>query len=399
MGVWKRTERIDWTNLNCFERPLSRFFAIYSGFVFRHPWPFIILPVVISAALSVGFFYKHDFSDATYLYTPVRAQAKYERDSIREKWPLKDGVFIPAKSVETIREAQSIVMAKDGGDVLRFEISQAIGRLNTFIIEKIKVTQNNRTYTYTDLCLHWQDTCHTNSYVSTYLVGDHTQGVDANKYQDPFQVGLVSAVYNNPDPYWSNLTYPMVNFGTDRGYLGSSLGSVVVNESTGVIQSAKAWILLYQLQFEPENVSEISGLWEMEFQKRMLDYSDPFIRITVLHSQTLSRELKRNAEKLAPRFAIVFGILVLFAMIATFAFLDGSRFPYVDWVVSKPLLALLGVVGAGMGIGTTIGLMAFCGYVYNQIVSVMPFLIIGRSIADLVVISDCSSVLFFQPSD
>lgn len=175
----------------------------------------------------------------------------------------------------------------------------------------------------------------------------------------------------------------MAVFGTDRGYLGSSLGGVTVNETTGLITSAQAWILLYQLQFETQNASYLSGLWEVEYQNRLLDYVDPFIRITVFHSQSLSRELRRNAEKLAPRFAIVFGILVLFAMLVTFAFIDGSKFPYIDWVLSKPLLALLGVVGAGMGIGTTIGLLAYCGYMYNQIVSVMPFLIIGKSLAIL----------------
>lgn len=54
-----------------------------------------------------------------------------------------------------------------------------------------------------------------------------------------------------------------VNFRS--GYLGSSLGGAKVahgNNGTFVLASAKAWLLIYHLQFYPDDVSYASGLWE-----------------------------------------------------------------------------------------------------------------------------------------
>jgi len=51
----------------------------------------------------------------------------------------------------------------------------------------------------------------------------------------------------------------MASFGTARVYLASSLGGVQINASTGLVHSARAWLMLYQLQFTPDNMSYISG--------------------------------------------------------------------------------------------------------------------------------------------
>lgn len=51
---------------------------------------------------------------------------------------------------------------------------------------------------------------------------------------------------------------------------------------------------------------------------------------------------------------------------------------YIDWVTSKQLLALSGVVSAGMGVGAAIGFLDLCGYMYNNIVVVVPFLVVCK---------------------
>lgn len=86
---------------------------------------------------------------------------------------------------------------------------------------------------------------------------------------------------------------------------------------------------------------------------------DPYITFTFLHSQTLPEELRRNADSLIPRFVIAFSILVVFSIICSVVFISGTL--YVDWVLSKPILSLLGVINAGMGIITGIGITNFVG--------------------------------------
>ncbi len=142
------------------------------------------------------------------------------------------------------------------------------------------------------------------------------------------------------------------------------------------IVSAEAWLVIYQLKFQEANVSFISGLWERELERQLLEYSDPFVQQTFFHSQTLSEELKRNAEQLVPRFAISFTILVVFAVLCSSILLP--RTLTIDWVTSKPLLAGWGVLNAGLAVVAAIGLLNFAGMPFNDIVLIMPFMAIGE---------------------
>uniref|UniRef100_A0A914YY29 SSD domain-containing protein n=1 Tax=Panagrolaimus superbus TaxID=310955 RepID=A0A914YY29_9BILA len=56
------------------------------------------------------------------------------------------------------------------------------------------------------------------------------------------------------------------------------------------------------------------------------------------------------------------------------ALIDGTF--YIDWVLSKPVLAIIGVINAGMGIATAIGALSFAGVPFTDIVGVMPFLVV-----------------------
>uniref|UniRef100_A0A158PCB7 SSD domain-containing protein n=1 Tax=Angiostrongylus cantonensis TaxID=6313 RepID=A0A158PCB7_ANGCA len=176
-----------------------------------------------------------------------------------------------------------------------------------------------------------------------------------------------------------NITFPYFRFGTEGGYLGAALGGVSLmrtEKGSSILASARAWFLIYHLKFYPSNISYISGLWEKELAIHLSAYpEDPYIKITYFHSQTLADELRRNADSLMPRFVITFTFLVVFSMLCSIAFIDNTN--YIDWVLSKPILAILGVVNAGMGIVTSIGTLLLLGLPYSDIVSVMPFLVVA----------------------
>lgn len=69
--VCNKLRKMHWTHLDCLEKPLSRFYERYGRFVSRHPWPFVLFPILISCGLSLGFLHKNEVTDATYLYTPI----------------------------------------------------------------------------------------------------------------------------------------------------------------------------------------------------------------------------------------------------------------------------------------------------------------------------------------
>lgn len=91
---------------NCVERPMSRFFGAYGRLVASSPWPFIVIPLIVTATLSLGFLHMDIITDAVYLFVPTNSIAKYERLVIHEKWPLIQNTYLPGRAVTQTRECQ-----------------------------------------------------------------------------------------------------------------------------------------------------------------------------------------------------------------------------------------------------------------------------------------------------
>ncbi|VDN07511.1 unnamed protein product [Thelazia callipaeda] len=338
---------------DCIEKPLSRLFYRYGRYVAQHPLPFIAVPILITAFCSISLLHIHPISDAVYLFTPWNAASKYERQVIHNSWPLHYHNYIPGRAITQSREIQVIVVSKDGGNILERPYSESVRRLDFFIQNRVKLIYKGKIYRYRDLCLQWR-----------------SDGCPGNKH-----IHIVSDLYQ----HGINITFPTVRFGTVSGYIGGALGGVSLfhgQNNSILLAGGLAWFMVYHLKFYPNNVSYISGLWEKRLQEALESYpSDPYITFTYFHSQTLAEELKRNADSLMPRFIAAFSILVIFSSLCSLIFVDGTF--YVDWVLSKPILSLLGVINAGMGIITGIGIISFLGVPYNDIVGVMPFLLVA----------------------
>lgn len=335
------------------ERQIAQFFYSYGRYVTSNPLPFIVFPVLFTLAMATGFLHMQPLTDAVYLFTPRGAPSKFERQTIHEKWPLSDDNYIAGRAVTQNREIQVIALARDGGNILEQPYAEAVYRLDAYIQNRVEVLHEHHYYSYDDLCLQYKG-----------------GGCPANKH-----VHKISDLYN----HGFNITFPYFRFGTEGGYLGSALGGVSLmktEKGSSILASARAWFLIYHLKFYPSNISYISGLWEKELANHMSEYpEDPYIKITYFHSQTLADELQRNAESLMPRFVIAFTLLLIFSMLCSIAFIDNTY--YIDWVLSKPILAILGVLSAGMGIVTAIGMLLLFGLPYSDIVSVMPFLVVA----------------------
>ncbi|KAI6217302.1 SSD domain-containing protein [Aphelenchoides besseyi] len=358
VGIHVRQETM--RSFDCIERPLSQLFRRYGIYVTKHPAPFLVVPVLFTLIMSMGVLYLDSIIDPIYLFTPSNAPSKMERQAVHDLWPLFNGTYMPGRSVTQSREVQITVLAKNDGNILQKPYSTAVNSLDWYIQNKVVVEYENQTYSYRDLCLSARNkVCPGNKH--TQLLSDF--------YQHGF-----------------NITYPTVRIGSVSGYLGSSLGGVKVaygKNDTIILASARAWLMVYHLQFYPSNMSLISGRWEKAFEMAMKNYTHDkqYIDITFFHSQTLAEELKRNADSLIPRFVIAFTILVVFSVSCNMSFIDGTFF--IDWVLSKPILAILGVINAGMGIAAAIGMLNLIGTPYNDVVGVMPFLVVAVGVDNM----------------
>uniref|UniRef100_A0A914N234 SSD domain-containing protein n=1 Tax=Meloidogyne incognita TaxID=6306 RepID=A0A914N234_MELIC len=346
-------------NFDCLERPLSQLFYRYGRFIAFNPLPLIFFPLFITIFAISGFISLNSITDAIYLFTPANAQSKTERQIIHDKWPLFNGSYIPGRAVTQSREIQVTVSTKElGENILTMPYSDMVVALDKQIQQDVKVEYKGRKFGYKDLCLSGRN---------------HV--CPGNKH-----IGLLSGFFQ----HGVNMTYPMIKLGGVHHYIGASLGGVTVGYGQNnemILRGAHSWLMIYHLQFFPPNVSHLSGLWEKQFQLLMQNYSNPFITVTYFHSQTLAEELKRNADSLKPRFILAFVILLFFSALCNMSTCRKSW--YIDWAVSKPVLAILGVINAGMGIVTAIGYLNLCSMPYNDIVGVMPFLVVAVGVDNM----------------
>ncbi|KRX79033.1 Patched domain-containing protein 3, partial [Trichinella sp. T6] len=349
-AMWRRCR----PRFDCLEKYLNRGFRLYAAWVCQHPWPFIVVPVLLSVVLSAGIPYRHVLYSALYLYTPQDGTSKYEQRVFEQTWPQTNTTFQPSRSVIDLRQCQVIVSARDHGNVLRPALSKAVLRLNDFIVNDIVIENDGITYGYKDLCLNTNNFC----------------------YNNP-QVAIISQMFAEPNPY-GNLSYPTATFANSRIYLGLTLGGVELDPISGQIEQAKAWFLIYQLRFDGEFDNWLSSKWELEFERALLHYKDEMLQLTVFHSQTLDLELSKNSDYMMPKMSLMFMSLIIFATLCAVTFIwDQDGLPWVDWTRSTPLLAFAGIVGAGMGVASSIGLLSILGVSFCEVIGVMPFLVIS----------------------
>ncbi|KAI6203089.1 Patched family protein [Aphelenchoides besseyi] len=345
---------------DCIERPLSRLFRQHGILVTKHPTPFIVVPVLFTLIMSIRVLYLDSIIDPIHLFTPSNAPSKMEQQAVHDLRPILDDTKVPEQPITQSREVHVTVVAKNDGNILQKPYSSAVRKLNRYITWEIVASYNYEFY----------------SYCYDLNLSSRRRRCPTSKYT------MISDLYADG----VNITYPIVRIGNVSEYLGDSVGGVELTKGandTLILTSARAWFMVYRLKSYPPKMSYISGLWEKKFEDAMKNYTsdNEHINITFFHSQTLDDEFQRNTDFLIPRFVIAFTILVVFSVSCNMSFIDGTFF--IDWVLSKPFLAISGVINVGMGIVTAIGMLNLIGTSYNDVVKLMPFLVVAVGVDNM----------------
>ena len=233
--------------------------------------------------------------------------------------------------------------ANDGSNVLTVPILTEVLRLHDKIMN-ITVKDNGINYTFTDMCIKWNSKCLENE--------------------------LLALIQYNADEVTSTpLTYPLFSLPSgEKIFLGTQLGEVSSNTS-GYVQSASAIQLTYSLRYNTDEEFNIGFLWEEEFLNDVEDFQTDEITVYRIVSRSFSKELDESSAVTLELVAIVGLVVVTFSIICASSF---------DSVRTKPLLASLGVLTAGMALASTFGLLSFVGVPYANVAGSMPFLILGK---------------------
>ncbi|CAG9530547.1 unnamed protein product, partial [Cercopithifilaria johnstoni] len=334
-----------------------------------YPVPFIVVSILLTCILSSGIFLKFEIVRGVhYLYTPLQAQWKLEDQVFQDSWASKDDQFYPGKDIFRRKSIYLLILAKDGGNILRVPHTGEFMKLLDWIANETFTTIDGLQYTYRNICLHYHGKC----------------------FED-MHARFIADIFHRSDQNHFNITYPLFNsqFSTEPIDLSETLGGVQ-KDSKQRIQTAKAWIILYQLQQNSELSQKLSLDYENSLSNRIEEKTVPIelLNLFAFHSDIFEMELIKSSHLIAPKFAYTFLLLVIFSVLCTFNIITFSipncskSLFIIDWLKSKPLLGLVGVIVSLMAIISAIGSLLLLSVPFVDIVIMMPFLSLTVGIDD-----------------
>eukprot|EP00081_Caenorhabditis_elegans_P000508 NP_001021730.1 PaTched Related family [Caenorhabditis elegans] len=351
------------------EQPWANIVAKYCLFVAKYPWPFIIIPLIITICLSMGIILNFKIvRGVNYLYAPLNATWKTEEAVFGENWAKDDDHFYPGKDILRRQGIYLIVNAKDGGNVLRQEYAQDFLKILDWILNVKLLSSAGRIFTYKDVCLHFQNDCFSNPHAKLL----------ANIYSKNHQNSMF------------NITYPIYRstYATEPIDISKVLGNVSLDYD-GHVENASAWLILYQLKNEKW---QLSRDFEDGLAEKIQSGEAPseLLNLYYFHSATFDQELEKENRRLTPKFSITFSVLIIFAIMTTFTIKfmkfkteNGiNQYPVIDWVLSKPLLGICGVLVTMCAIISSTGLLMLFNVTFVDMCTVMPFLSLTIGIDD-----------------
>ncbi|CAJ0582149.1 unnamed protein product, partial [Mesorhabditis spiculigera] len=339
----------------------------YCRFVARNPWPFIVIPCLLTVVLATGFLRNFQIVRGVHwLYSPLNAPWKTEEAVLQKNWAGDDVHFYPGKDVLRRKGIYLLVESEDGGSVLRAEEAAEMLVLMDFVTNSTFLNSKNHPFSYRDLCLRFQGDCFLNA-----------------------QAKMIASIYAKGDQNVFNLTYPLFisKFSSEPINLATTLGGVTLDENEHVT-SAQAWMLLFQLKQHDKELMELSSEFENLIEDYVVQRRLPtrLLRVSPFHSNTLDKELAEANTKLIPKFSVTFTLLIIFSVCCTFntrwVQRGGGMFPVIDWVLSKPVMGVVGVAVTGMAVLSAMGACLMLGVTFVDMCTVMPFLSLTVGIDD-----------------
>ncbi|KAM6314874.1 patched domain-containing protein 3 [Aegotheles albertisi] len=323
-------------NTDCLERPLRRLFRGLGSSVAACPWPFVLVPLLLSGGLGAGFLRlpQRRADDIEGQFTPTTGPAKAERDFVRRRFPADDSLRFSAEQLPTEGAyAALIAAAAAGSSVLAPPAWREVLQLHAAV----------RARGYERLCARSGGGC-----------------ASPNPLLPPG---------HRPAPAPHNLTFP----GTPGAFLGAALGGVRVGAG-GRLLSARALKLVYHLREDGPAAAE-SRRWLEGFLRdvpAMLSFSS--IQVTYFTSLSRQQEFEGNAKSVIPLFSITYFLTITFSIVSCLR---------LNCIRNNVWLACCGVLSAGLAVLSSFGLMLFCGVPFVVTVANAPFLILGVGVDDM----------------
>ncbi|KAI8514833.1 Patched domain-containing protein 3, partial [Branchiostoma belcheri] len=306
--------------------------------VAKWPAPFILLPLVASGLLGyfglIGLVLDEEFS-----FVPDNGK------TLPAMQELEHVGFFPSGDAMS----EIIVQAKDGGDTLFGDgVVEEVLRLHR------ELTTANTASGDTFAALCFRDPATTECVLSGILQLMITAGSGP-----ALRAMNLTYPYHNPNRVNNNL-------GT---YFGRDLGGVEVSQDGSTILSSKALHLVYDVQ---ANLSQ----WTVTFRQVCSEFESEKITVDYIILGWHHEETGTLPARVSPYVAAAMGLLILFSVVSCMM---------LDWVLTKPWLAVTGVLSAALSIVSSIGVLPLAGVSFHSLNAAIPFLLLGIGVDDMFV--------------
>ncbi|KAF8385642.1 ptr-16 [Pristionchus pacificus] len=331
---------------------IRHFFKETGYIVYRHPHLFFWIPIIITVGSVVGFLRFHEENRIWYLYSPTDAPSHYEHQVANEFFNDRGGKFW----------LEVAVTARDMGNLLRREYLDGIVDLTSYLQYNFTVP--------CDISISPNGKCS----FDTLCTGQCNENT---------VIPIFNLIYRNSSSRLHpnfRLTYPTMHLYNDEFYVGEHFAGVKIDKNTNRISSVKVIMLYFRTDKLNEEVASTLDRWE----KSMFNYASNFslshqrLNMTCNSDGMIAQEVRRNGMSCIPYFSISVSIVFCFILLTN----RREHFTCDHSIV----MALLGVMGPLMAVGTTFCLLALLGVPFNSITLVMPFLIIGVGSDDVFII-------------
>ncbi|NXT17002.1 PTHD3 protein, partial [Prunella fulvescens] len=281
-GPQDPAERCSCRNTNCVERPLRRLFEGLASGVAACPWPFVLLPLLLSGGLGAGFLFlpQRQANDIEGQFTPTWGPAKAERDFVRRHFPTNDSERFSAPRLPTEGAyAALIAVATNGSSVLDRAAWAEVLRLNA----------TGHDAEYERLCARAAGGCAS---------------------PNP----LLSRWGDAGPPAPGSLRFPV----SDGVFLGAALGGVDT-DSQGQVLGARALKLVYYLREDGPEAQD-SRQWLESFlqsiSSKVAELRLGSIQVTYFTSLSRQQEFEGNTKSVIPLFSITYFLTITFAIVS-----------------------------------------------------------------------------------
>jgi len=316
----------------------------------EQPGYFLIVPLLLSALCASGFQRITYEADPEYLFSPQEGPAKIERAILEKHFPTNYSEYDPSRAAKAGRFGRLLVTAWDGGSILRSDVWREILFLDE-VVRNITIEWEGEILDYEILCaLAIDGNCWYNEVLE---IGSFMNEIESK------EVNLTYPIWFSPDTF-KTYTFPMIMGGINTSDIGT-------------INSVSALSLTYFLDTQEDWMKGRGSAWEAAFLAQVEQQNLPHVTVNRFSSLTLEIELEENTNSVIPYFSLNIGIMVMFCIITCMM---------TDWVKSKPLLGLLGVISAILGSISAFGLVMYCGMDFIGINLAAPFLMLGIGIDD-----------------